>query len=258
MRVMTFNLRADNLLDVRNRWKQRSNLVYDVIQNYDCEIVGLQEVTNHMERDLKENLMGYHHIGVSRTKNFFMERNTLLIKKEYHVIGHKTFWLSKEPHKKGSSMWHSLFPRICTRVICNLDGQGKICVYNTHLDCLSPIARRYGLKVILSDMSECLKKEKMPCILTGDFNAKPDSKMMQQFKKEAYALNGLRAVQDVKLELYKKTTMGGFKNRDSGRHIDYIFVSREFDILDVEIIKYNQDGRFPSDHYPIMAEIKLR
>lgn len=258
MRVMTFNLRADNVLDVRNRWKQRSEIVYDLIQKYDCDIIGLQEVTNHMADDLKNNIKSYHHLGISRTSNWFMERNTVLIKKKYHVLENRTFWLSKEPHKEGSGLWHSLFPRICTMAICEVEGVGKICIYNTHLDCLSSVARRYGMRIILSAMSEGQKREKIPCILTGDFNVRANSKMMQQFKREAYQLNGLRAVQDIKPELYQKATMGGFKDREKGLHIDYIFATKEFHIVDAEIIKYNQKGRYPSDHYPILAEMRLR
>ena len=98
----------------------------------------------------------------------------------------------------------------------------------------------------------------MPCILTGDFNARPNSQVMKQFRREAYELNGLRAVQDIRPEIYKSTTMGGFKERDKGMHIDYIFVSQEFDILDAQIIRYNKNGKFPSDHYPIMAELRLK
>ncbi|MBE6024146.1 MAG: endonuclease/exonuclease/phosphatase family protein [Cellulosilyticum sp.] len=258
MRVMTFNLRADNILDIRNRWRGRCEIVYDTIQEYDCDIIGLQEVTNTMAEDLKRQLKEYHHLGVSRTKNWFMERNTVLLRKEYHVLENKTFWLSKEPHKKGSSLWHSLFPRICTRVIYQLEDGRKVSIYNTHLDCLSPIAREHGMKVILREMYKCQQKEKMPCILMGDFNERANSRMMQQFKRKAYQLNGLRAVQDIKPELYQKTTMGFFKDREKGGHIDYIFVTKEFEVVDVEIIKYNHEGRYPSDHYPIMAELRLK
>lgn len=258
MRVMTFNLKANYLLDRHNKWSERDQLVYDVIEKYGCDMIGLQEVTNQMEGDLKKHIKMYHHIGVSRTKNFFMERNTVLLKKKYKVLDSKTFWLSKKPHKKGSSMWHSLFPRICTRVVCQDEYQRKFVIYNTHLDCLSPVARRYGLRVILSDMSHLRQKEKMPCILTGDFNAKPNSKVIKQFKEEAYKLNGLKAAQDIKPEIYNQATMGYFKGKDRGLHIDYIFASEEFEICNIEIIKYNKDGKYPSDHYPVMAELKLK
>ena len=258
MRIMTFNVKANYLLDINNRWEERAHLVYDMIRKYDCDIIGLQEVTNQMEGDLKNNIKSYHYIGISRTKNFFVEHNTVLLRKEYEVLENKTFWLSKKPHKKGSSMWHSLFPRICTRVVCKGNDGREIVIYNTHLDCLSPVARRYGLKVILSDMYQQREKEKIPCILTGDFNAKPNSKVMRQFREEAFKLNGLRAAQDISPDIYQKATMGHFKGKDRGQHIDYIFASEEFEINNIEIIKYNKDGKYPSDHYPVMAELKLK
>lgn len=255
MKVMTFNLRADNPLDMKNKWKYRRDFIYDIINQSNCDIIGLQEITNQMEQDLKENIVGYHQIGISRTKNFFMERNTVLVKKKYSIVEEKTFWLSKRPEKKGSAMWHSLFPRICTMVICQLDEQ-KIAIYNTHLDCLSPIARKKGLRIILNKIREQQEMEKMPCLLMGDFNAKPNSKVMQQFKAKGYGIDGLRPVQDIKPQLYKKATVGGFKGKEKGRHIDYIFASKEFDILDVEIARYNRAGRYPSDHYPVIAKLK--
>lgn len=258
MRVMTFNLRADNVLDTRNRWKQREQIVYDMIKAYNCDMIGLQEVTNLMSEDLRKNIIPYHHVGMGRTKNFFVEKNTVLIRKRYEILETKTFWLSKSPNKVGSGLWHSLFPRICTRVTFKINGKDKVCMYNTHLDCLSPVARRYGLSVILNDMKKYQEKEKLPCILTGDFNASPNGKLIKQFKKEVFELNGMRAVQDIKPDLYKQATMGSFKDKETGLHIDYIFVSEEFEIIDAEVIKYNQKGKYPSDHYPIMAEIRLK
>ena len=255
MKVMTFNLRADNIIDIGNRWRQRCDMVYDIINQSGCDIIGLQEVTNKMEMDLKQNVIGYHQMGLSRTKNLFVERNTLLIKKKYHVIEEKTFWLSKKPEKESSSMWHSLFPRICTMAICEYQGK-KLAVYNTHLDCLSPIARKHGLEVILKKIKEQQTIEKMPYILMGDFNAKPHSRVMQKIKDKGNTIDGLKPVQDIKPELYRNATINGFKGKDNGRHIDYIFVSKEFDILDVKIMKYNRNGKYPSDHYPVQAELQ--
>lgn len=255
MKVMTFNLRADNIMDIGNRWRDRSDMVYRLINESGCDVIGLQEVTNKMEADLKRNIKNYHQMGVSRTKNWFVERNTLLIRKEYRIIEEKTFWLSKRPEKESSSMWHSLFPRICTMAICEYQGK-KLAIYNTHLDCLSPLARKHGLEVVLKKIKEQQTIEEMPYILMGDFNAKPHSKVMKKIKDQGNTINGLRPVQDSKPELYKQTTMSRFKGKDKGRHIDYIFVSKEFDILDVKIVKYNQNGKYPSDHYPIQVELK--
>ena len=38
-------------------------------------------------------------------------------------------------------------------------------------------------------------------------------------------------------------------------HLDYIFISPEHKVEKVQIIKDNINGRFPSDHYPLLADI---
>lgn len=257
MKVMSFNVRADSILDVRNRWKHRSEIVYEVIKKYDCDVVGLQEVTDRMYMDLNKAIDGYYMIGKGRTKRYFNERNNLLVKEDYNLLEEETFWLSKTPSKTGSSVWYSMFPRICTTAVIQLANNLKIRIYNTHLDCLLPSAREYGLKKIGEYVGECYQKEKLPCILMGDFNAGPQSKLIQQFSQGSYSDKRFIAVQDVKKEIYNEATMGHFKGKTRGLHIDYIFVSEEFEIKDVEIIKYQKNNKYPSDHYPILAEINL-
>lgn len=257
MKVMTFNLRADNVMDINNRWQQRKQLVYDVINQYDCDIIGFQEVTNRMDKGLSEQIGGYYKTGEGRTRKLFTEKNPLFIKEKISVVQDKTFWLSKTPDKKSSNIWYSLFPRICTGAICEIEGGKRIRIYNTHLDCLLPHAREYGLKVIMEHIRIEQEEEALPCILMGDFNAKPNSKLIKRFKGEQYSGNRFIAVQEIRPDIYKQTTMGGFKGREEGRHIDYIFVTEEFKIKKIEIVKYHKQGKYPSDHYPIVAELGL-
>ena len=72
-----------------------------------------------------------------------------------------------------------------------------------------------------------------------------------------YCKRRLIAVQEFKKEIYDMGTISGFKGYKKGLHIDYIFVSSEFKVNDVEIINYNKKGKYPSDHYPIYADIEL-
>ena len=52
--------------------------------------------------------------------------------------------------------------------------------------------------------------------------------------------------------------MSNFKGKEKGLHIDYIFVSEDLEIVDVNIIKDNIDGKYPSDHYPLVADIRIK
>lgn len=257
MKIMTFNIRADSIFDINNRWNKRASLVYETIKHYDCDIIGLQEVTQKMHTDICNNMKDYNIVGVGRTRKFFSEKNSILIRKKYKILEHETFWLSKTPNKKGSTVFFSLFPRICTTLVCQLESGEKVRIYNTHLDCLFASAREFGLKKIIEIMERNYEKEHLPCILMGDFNATPNSKMMKKFKAGKYTSKKLFAVQDVNEALYQKTTMSMFKGKEKGVHIDYIFVSEEFEIEDAEVVKYNKEGKYPSDHYPIVAKVKV-
>lgn len=257
MKIMTFNIRADNIFDINNRWHKRADLVYETMRKYDCEIIGLQEVTQKMHKDICNNMTEYHIVGLGRTKRLFSEKNSVLIKKDLKILEHQTFWLSKTPEKEGSTVFFSLFPRICTTVLCESESGEKLRIYNTHLDCLFASAREFGLRKIAEIMEANYEKEKVPCILMGDFNATPNSKVMKKFKSGKYTSKRLFAVQDINEALYDKTTMSMFKGKEQGVHIDYIFVSEEFEILDAEVVKYNKDGKYPSDHYPVVAKVKV-
>lgn len=257
MKVMSFNVRADNLFDVRNRWSRRAALIYKVIQEEQCDIVGLQEVTPRMYEDLNRNLRGYDAVGEGRTKRYFSEKNNVLVDDHHIILEDETFWLSRTPEKVGSTIWYSLFPRICTTAIVRLADGLKVRVYNTHLDCILPQAREYGIRTIIKAIERHHAKEQLPCILMGDFNATPSSKLIREFSAGKLSSKRFVAVQDVCKDLYSHTTMSAFKGKEKGMHIDYIFVTEEFNIEDVTILKFNESGKYPSDHYPLVAQIKL-
>ena len=164
MKVMSFNLRSDFILDFKNRWDKREHIVYEIIDKYDCDIIGVQEVTNKMFNDIKENFDDYTIVGKPRSKKYFSERNNLFIKNRNKIINHNTFWLSKNPEKVGSQLWYSLYPRICTTAIVELENGDKVRVYNTHLDCFLPQARDFGLKKLAQFIDKNGKKEKFKYI----------------------------------------------------------------------------------------------
>lgn len=252
---MTFNLRCDFPLDFNNRWKSRRNIVYDIMNTYKCDIVGMQEVTESMHNDIKDNMSRYNIIGVPRTRKFFCERNDILIEKRYNIFSSKTFWLSDTPDIEGSSKWFSVFPRICTTAVVEMENRKKIRICNSHLDCFTSKAREYELRRLMEIIEKEQKKEKLPLIVMGDFNSKPDSRLIKNLSDGVYGNQKMSAVQEYDKRLYLSSTMSMFKGREKGLHIDYIFVSEELKVNNAEIVRYNLHGKYPSDHYPLSAEI---
>jgi len=258
MRVMTFNLRCDFILDVNDRWDKRKSMIYHIMKDYKCDIIRTQEVKDNMFRYIKNNVEEYNIIGDSRSRKVSSERNNILISKKHIIHEYKTFWLSEKQNKIGSRKWYSIFPRICTMVVVEFDNNKKVRICNTHLDCFFSKAREYGLKKVMEVIDEEQEKENLPIILMGDFNATPNSKLIKDFEKGKFSKEKLVAVQDINKDLYNQVTRDKFKRKQKGVHIDYIFASEEIEVISVDIIKYNINGKYPSDHYPLMADIKIK
>ncbi|MBX7346689.1 endonuclease/exonuclease/phosphatase family protein [Clostridium chauvoei] len=257
MKVMTFNLRTDFILAINNRWKNRRYIVYEVINKYQCDIIGVQELTEKMLKDISKNIENYNIVGRPRAQKLFVERNDLLVSKKHQILEHNTFWLSNKPEEVGTSVWYSMYPRICTTAAIKLNNNKIIRVYNTHLDCLLPKAREYGLKKIGEYIEKQYDKDGFPVILMGDFNANPNSDLIKKFLKGDYTSKKLTAVQEFKKDIYGVSTMSKFKGNKKGYHIDYIFTSEEFNVKDTSIVEYNKEGKYPSDHYPLIAELQI-
>jgi hypothetical protein len=56
--------------------------------------------------------------------------------------------------------------------------------------------------------------------------------------------------------LYIQGSIGGFGGRTTGRRIDWILFSGPFTVLQHETITYNEDGRCPSEHFPVIAVLE--
>lgn len=258
MNIMSFNLRSDCFLDVNNRWIDRKTLVLDTLTKYNCDIIGVQELTNKMYNDIQSSIKNFNIVGKARSNKLFPERNDLIVPEKHTITSHKTVWLSNTPDKVGSQPWFSLYPRIFTTAVVKLDCGKSVRVYNTHLDCLLPQARDFGLKKLVNYVDINHKEDNLPIIIMGDFNATPNSKIIKSFINGQYSNKRFFAVQEKNKELFLKPTRAGFKGKGRGLHIDYIFVSEELEILDVKIINDNTNGKYPSDHFPIIAKIDFK
>lgn len=258
MKVMTFNLRNSMGLDFKNKWVNRKNIVIDIIEKYNCDIIGVQELTNSMREDIIKTLVGYNFIGEERKSGLFSERNDLLISKRHKIIQCETIWLSKTPYISGSSTTFSTFPRICTSAVIQLNNHIKIRVCNVHLDFLLPIAREREIEILINYLEKKNFEESLPIVLLGDFNSSPSSKVIRKMNDLYIGDKKFTAVQEKNKSIYKHTTMSMFKGNNTGLHLDYIFVTQDFLVKNVEIIKYNKGGRYPSDHYPVFSELEYR
>ena len=52
-------------------------------------------------------------------------------------------------------------------------------------------------------------------------------------------------------------TFNGFKGRRTGEKIDYVFAPASAKVFEAHILHDNVNGRYPSDHFPVTAQLRL-
>jgi endonuclease/exonuclease/phosphatase family metal-dependent hydrolase len=249
MKIMTFNIRYGSAKDGTNCWDYRKDNLLDIIEKYSPDILGLQEVEYFQLKVIQDKFPFYRTVGTSRNGDLnYGEINPILFKETFYSTQSGTFWLSDTPDTPSSSSYGNRLPRICTWSEFNLNDFGeKFYVLNTHLDHESPNARVKGSKQILEFLSN---KDKV--VLMGDFNCHSEK---SDEIKECIKSNLIDSYRVMHPEEKNCGTFHNFSGIPDKEKIDYIFV-RGFQVDYSSIIKDNQKGKYPSDHFPVHAIIK--
>lgn len=265
--VLCFNLKCDGFsLTGKNKWKNRIALVGRVIEQSGAAVVGVQELLPGMRQDLSTILDEYTFLGEGRyrgTKSKGDEHNDILLCSQLAGAQfNTTFWLSKKPDYI-SRAYYALFPRICTVAQVYLKDSGKqVRVFNTHLDHICGRARMLGIRVILNHMRQLSEQDPMPCILMGDFNCKANSKPVRYLRDHIQDFPNLHLT-DVYTKFEKDqvfNTLHFFRGkiRLTSSPIDFCFVSDEIEVVRSRILTDPINGHYPSDHFPLLATLRLK
>lgn len=261
IRVMTFNLRLDTPSDSSNAWPHRKEMVAQTMRFHKADFVGIQEGLPHQLAQLNEMLPYFGRIGVGRnTPDDPGEYSAIYYKKErFRLIDQATFWLSETPEKVASVGWDAALPRIVTWGKFKDARSGEtFFVFNTHFDHRGEKARIESASLILDKIEEIAGEA--PVVVTGDFNTTEDDLPYK-------VLTGATGEHDQTLEdgFYEAeyghhgptSTWNGFEEILPGRRIDFIFTNFGFNVIQHATIADQQDGRFPSDHLPVVADIEF-
>ncbi|MEM1485923.1 endonuclease/exonuclease/phosphatase family protein [Oscillospiraceae bacterium PP1C4] len=266
IRIISFNLKRDFGISFNpsHKWGGRRALAAQFIKESGATIIGVQELLPNMRDDVSELLSAeYSILGFGRFRGLKPsddEHSDIIIKNEDAKVNLiKTFWLSKSP-ERFSRAYYAMFPRICTVAEVYLkDPDRTIRVFNTHLDHICGIARVLGVKVILEYIDNFNKENPLPTILMGDFNCRPGSRPIRMLHDRTTGVH-LTDVYSCFDASCLSNTLHHFRGKiKPGAHqIDYIYVSDEFEIVDSRIITEPINGVYPSDHYPLMATLRLK
>ncbi len=260
LRVMTFNIRYDNPSDGVNAWPNRKDWVASLIRWHGADVVGVQEALLHQLTDLDARLPGFARVGVGRTDGREKgEFSAILYRTDRVVLRDSgTFWLSPTPEVAGSKGWDTAIERIATwaRFADRRTGCEWLQL-NTHFDHVGEVAREESARLIRRRLSTLARGASI--VMTGDLNTEPTHAPYRVLTSEA--LTGatpplLDAFTVSRTGHYGPTSSwNAFNAIEPNRRIDYILVSSPVIVEGHAILPDTWNGRFPSDHLPVMATV---
>ena len=257
--VMSFNIRYDNPGDSLNSWQYRRDRAATAIHFYDADILGTQEVLHNQLEDLKQRLPEYDVVGVGREDGKEKgEYSALWYKKErFALLDSGNFWLSETPEVAGSKGWDGACERIASWVKLMDKVSGKeYFALNTHLDHVGVAARREGVSLMLDKVNEL--SGGAPVIVTGDFNAAPESDVIRHVTdaKNPKHLTDAREISPIVYGPSWSFHNYGKIPYEERPLIDYVFVRNGLKVLKYGILAETEGDAFLSDHAPVLVTVE--
>lgn len=251
LRVMTFNVRLLTDGDGPNQWRYRSDLAAQAIGQQQPDVIGTQELFAEQGDDLVARLPDYAWFGTGRRGGRGDEHMGVFYRRDrLRVVESGDFWLSDTPDVAGSITWGNVLPRMVTWALFErIADRRRFYLFNTHLPYREQDegARVRSIEAIVQRV-RALPKD-VAVIVVGDFNT------AQTGREHALLATDL---QDAWMAAPRRkgpeATFHGFTGKPD-RRIDWIFY-RGLHARQVQTITDHQEGRYPSDHFPVVATLR--
>jgi endonuclease/exonuclease/phosphatase family metal-dependent hydrolase len=229
----------------------------------------LQEALAGQLDEILQALPHYRAVGVGRDDGKRSGELTaiLYLAERFDVPEQGTFWLSDTPDVPGSKSWGNVLPRICTwaRLVDRRTGSGFY-VYNLHLSHASQPSRERSAELLAERISKRASSDRV--VVLGDLNAGESNPVMQYLtgKLPKITTGGAKGVASPQLvdtfrvlhsEAVEVGTYHGFNGATNEERIDHVLVQPAVRVLEAAIVRDNENGRYPSDHYPVFARLRL-
>jgi len=261
LRVMTFNIRLNTPVDGPNAWPYRKEIAASMIRFHKADMAGLQEALKNQVDDLETLLPEYDWFGVGRDdgKEAGEFMAVFYRKDRLEVIEDSTFWLSESPAVPTMG-WDAMCYRVVTwGKFKDLRTRQTFYLFNTHFDHIGETARQESAKLLLESIDRIAGTS--PVIVTGDFNATQDSEPYRIVTEGLTENTTIKLIDTKSVSIYPhhgpNGTITWFEsaNLEDNSTIDYIFIKNDVSVLLHGTLSDSFDGRFPTDHMPVLAEI---
>lgn len=256
MTIATYNLRYANPKDSGNLWQDRKQRVVDLIRYHGFEIFGTQEGLRLQLDDLKTMMPEFNFYGIGRDDGLMKGEHSAIFYRtdRFEVLDKGDFWLSTTPEKPGPG-WDANLNRICTWLKLKDRKSGKtFFVFNAHYDHQGVQARVESSKLILQKIKTIAGDQ--DCIFMGDLNGGWESDWYLTLDRSTWLKDSRHSATMV---YQPNGSFNGFRFDDVRKDvIDHIFITKNFVAGRWAVLTDTYQGKFPSDHFPVVVDIQLK
>jgi endonuclease/exonuclease/phosphatase family metal-dependent hydrolase len=251
--IMSFNIRYGTANDGPDRWELRRAQLFDLLKAQNPDVIGLQEALHFQIDEILAALPDYRMVGVGRSDGGQGGEYAAILYRASRLSVRRadTFWFSDTPEVVKSNTWGAALERICTWALLD-DKQGTpFYVFNLHLDHVSQPAREKSVGLLLQRVAA--RSPTLPVLITGDFNigeSNPATRAILGVFRDTFRVTHPTATEVGTANQFKLGSTTGDK-------IDYIFIEPATQVLSADIVRSSVDGRYPSDHFPVVARIRF-
>lgn len=247
LNVVSFNIRCADDSDGHSI-SERAPRLKKILADCDADIIGFQELVPKWEPYIREYYGAEYEIFNKYRAEDELEAAPILWKKDvFECVKKGYFWLSDTPETE-SKGWDELYDcyRICMWVILEHRASGKrFCCMNTHLG-FGDNGQVQSVELIRTYRH---KFAQYPAFITGDFNmyhSMPAYRKMTEYFTDV----NMATVKDM------CPTYHGY-NREKGGLIDFCFADASVIPVSYKRIDSVVEGKYPSDHYGILAVLDI-
>jgi len=253
--VATYNLRLDTPVDGPDAWPQRRAAVQALIRYHGFDLFGTQEALPNQIADL-ETTAEYGRVGAGRDDGKEQGEHSAIFyrRSRFALQDHGDFWLSETPERPSLGWDATCCKRIASWARLRDRATGIVFyVFCAHFDHQGEVARRESARLMLRKIAQLAGQR--PVLFLGDLNSTPETEQVHTLQA---------ALQDARLASAAPPygpvgTFNGFRaDAPLQDRIDYIFASAAIRVLDYAALTDTAGGRWPSDHLPVVAHIRMR
>ncbi len=256
LRIMSFNLRYASTSEP-NSWASRRPIMKDCLRKTAPDIIGTQEGLYSQLNDLSEDFPEYAWIGLGRDGGSRGEFMAVFFRKDrFKPLAFDHFWLSDTPALIGSTTWGHQNRRMVTWIkFLDRNSNEPFYLFNTHFDHEVQQAREKAA-VLLRERIQALSNS-IPVIVTGDFNAAGGSNKAYSILTEGGFLTDTWNAAKTRGNEGIGTFNNFSKAAVGGPRIDWILTRNGVAADSTEIVTFSENGKFPSDHFPLVVSLRL-